>query len=256
MPQSVDLNSNQLSIVAQTGNIIANVANGAIVRPTGTVPTSGINGFVFDFLGEEEITLESEITDHYTEDNSSIQDHIAQKPIRYVCKGYIGELFNVFPNAILSILTSVQTLDAIPSLQPVFSSQASQVYDQLAAVGDQAVNVIGQAQSLNALISGISTTANRQQNAYTTFLNLWQNRVLCTVETPYQVLYMMAIERVTPVQNENTQIITEFTVSFKQIRLATTLTSTPLTITNAAGSGVKSPSNTAPYNLPSNITLT
>lgn len=255
MPQSIDLNSNQLSIVSQTGNIIADVANQAIVRPTGTVPTSGINGFVFDFIGEEEITMESDITDHYVEDNYAIQDHIAQKPIRYVCKGYIGELINLFPNALLSILTTVQTLDAIVPFQPVFSVQANQVYNQLAAVGDQAVNVIGQAQSLNALLSGVSTTANRQQNAYKTFLNFWQNRVLCTVETPYQVLYMMAIERVTPIQPENTQIISEFTVSFKQIRLATTLTSTPLTITNPAGTGVKAPSNTAPYSLPSNITL-
>lgn len=243
MAQSVDLNSNQSSVIAQTSNIIANVANGAVVRPTGTIPTSGINGFVFDFLGEEEITLESEITDHYVEDNYAIQDHIAQKPIRYVCKGYIGELINLFPNALLSILTTVQSLDAIVPFQPIFTAQANQIYNQLATEGQQIVNVIGQAPSLNALIAGASTTANRQQNAYQTFLNLWQNRVLCTVETPYQVLYMMAIERVTPVQPENTQIITEFTVSFKQIRLATTLT-TPLTVNNPAGTGVKTPATT------------
>lgn len=243
MPQTVDLNSNQSNVVASSLNLINNVANQYIVRPTGTVPTSGINGFVFDFLGEEEITLESDITDHYVEDNYAIQDHIAQKPIKYVAKGYIGELVHLFPNSLLSILTTVQTLDAIPGFAPVFSAQANQVYNQLSAEGAQVVNVVGQAQSLYSLLSGVSTTANRQQNAYATFVNFWQNRVQCSIETPWGVLYSMYVERITPVQPENSQIITEFTITFKQIRLTTTLT-TPLTINNPAGSGVKTPALT------------
>jgi hypothetical protein len=240
MPQNTDLNSNQLNVVSSSLSLINNVANQYIVRPTGTTPTSGINGFVFDFLGEEAITMESEITDHYVEDNYAIQDHIAQKPIKYIAKGFIGELINIFPSSLLSILTTIQTLDAVPGLSPVFSAQANQVYNQISATGSQIVNVIGQAQSIYSLISGVSTTANRQQNAYNTFINFWQNRVNCTIETPWGVLYSMYIERVEPVQPENSQIISEFSVTFKQIRLTTTLT-TPLTITNQAGSGVKSP---------------
>jgi hypothetical protein len=241
MPQTIDLNSNQTNVIAQTQNLIANVVNQFIVRPTGGLTTSGINGFVFDILGEEEITMESEITDHYVEDNYAIQDHIAQKPIRYVCKGYIGELINLFPSTLLSILTDIQILDAVPGFGPVFSAQATQVYAELASQGNQSNNVISQAQSVYALLSGASTTATRQQNAFVTFSNFWSNRQLCTIETPWGVLYNMAIERVAPMQNENTSIISEFTVSFKQIRLATTLT-TPLTVNNPAGSGVTTPS--------------
>lgn len=244
MANAVDLNSNQLNVVSSSLNLVSNVANQYIVRPTGTVPTSGINGFVFDFLGEEEITLESDITDHYVEDNYAIQDHIAQKPVRYVAKGYVGELINIFPNSLLSILTTVQTLDAIDVFKPTFSAQANQVYNQISAVGNQVANVIGQATSIYDLLSGVSTTANRQQNAYVTFVNFWQNRTSCTIETPWGVLYSMYVERITPAQQENTQIISEFTVTFKQIRLTTTLT-TPLTITNPAGSGVKTPATTS-----------
>ena len=244
MASAVDLNSNQLNVVGSSLNLINNVANQFIVRPTGTVPTSGINGFVFDFLGEEEVTIESEITDHYVEDNYAIQDHIAQKPIRYIAKGYVGELVNLFPNSLLSILTTVQSLDAVDIFKPVFSAQANQVYNQIAAEGNQIVNVIGQAKSLYDLISGVSTTANKQQNAFNAFINFWQNRTSCTIETPWGVLYSMYVERITPTQQENTQIITEFTVTFKQIRLTTTLT-TPLTITNPAGSGVKTPATTS-----------
>lgn len=238
MANAVDLNSNQLNVVGSSLNLVNNVANQFIVRPTGTVPTSGINGFVFDFLGEEEVTLESDITDHYVEDNYAIQDHIAQKPVRYVAKGYIGELVNMFPNSLLSIITTVQSLGAVVPFKPIFSAQASQVYNQLSAVGNQVINAISQATSIYDLLSGISTTANKQQNAYATFVNFWQNRTSCTIETPWGVLYSMYVERITPAQAENTQIISTFTVTFKQIRLTTTLT-TPLTITNAAGTGVK-----------------
>ena len=253
MPQSVDLNSNQLSVVGQSIGLANSVANQFIVRPTGGVPTSGINGFVFDFLGEEEITFESDITDHYTEDNYAIQDHIALKPIKYIAKGYIGELYNIFPNSRLSILTTIQTIGSIVPFQPLFSAQANQTYNKLSVIGNQIVNVVGQATSLYSLLSGVSTTANKQQNAYIAFLNFWQNRIPCTIETPWGVLYSMYVERVTPAQSENTQIISEFTVTFKQIRMTTTITTTPLTITNPAGSGVKT-SNTAPYNLPANFT--
>ncbi len=244
MANVVDLNSNQLNVVGSSLNLVSNVANQYIVRPTGTVPTSGINGFVFDFLGEEEVTLESEITDHYVEDNYAIQDHIAQKPIRYMAKGYVGELVNLFPNTLLSILTTIQTLDAVDGFKPVFSAQAAQAYEAIAVEGNQIVNVVGQAQSIYKLLSGVSTTANKQQNAFNAFVNFWQNRTSCTIETPWGVLYSMYVERITPTQSESTQIISEFTVTFKQIRLTTTLTA-PLTITNPAGSGVKVPASTS-----------
>lgn len=256
MPNNLDLNSNQTSVIASTADLIANVANQAVVRP---MNDTNINGFLFDFVGEEEITLESDITDHYVEDNYAIQDHIAQKPIRFIAKGYIGEIFNIFPSSVLSILTTIQSLSAVPGLQPVFSAQANQVYNQLSEVGDAAVNVITQAKSVASLLNGSSTTANKQQNAYATFLNFWQSRIPCYIETPWVVLFNMYVERVTPSQPENTNVISEFTVSFKQLRFASTLTATPLTITNLAGTGVKTPADIfgafpGQTNLPQNIT--
>lgn len=248
MSQSIDLNSNQTGVINQTQDLIANAVNQYIVRPTGGTPTSGINGFVFDIFAEEEITLESEITDHYVEDNYAIQDHIAQKPVRFVVKGYVAELTDLFPNTLLSILTTVQSLSSVGGFLPAFSAQATQVYAKAAAVGNQIGNVISQAKDIYSILSGSSTSATKQQGAYTTFYNFWVNRQLCTVETPFGVLYNMAIERVTPLQAENTQIISEFTVSFKQIRLATTQT-TPLTINNPDGSGAITPAN---FGLPSN----
>ena len=256
MPNSFDLSSNQASVVSSSLGSIANIANQFIVRPTGGTITSGINGFVFDILGEEEVTLESEITDHYVEDNYAIQDHIAQKPIRYIAKGYVGELYNIFPSSLLSILTAVQNLDAVPGIAPVFSAQANQVYNNISSVGNSVVNVVSQAKNFASLLSGYTTAANKQQTAYLKFLDMWQNRVQCSIETPWGVLYSMYVEKITPMQSENTRIISEFSVSFKQLRFTSTITAVPLTISNLAGSGVKSISNTSPYNLPSNFAVT
>ena len=54
-------------------------------------------GFLFNILGEEVVTLTADATDHYVEDNSAIQDHIALKPITITLHGYIGEVNNVPP---------------------------------------------------------------------------------------------------------------------------------------------------------------
>lgn len=248
MEQSISLNSNQTGVIANVQNLVANAVNQYIVRPTGGNPTNGINGFIFDILGEEEITLESEITDHYVEDNYAIQDHIAQRPIRFTAKGYVGEITDLFPNTLLSILTSIQSLNSIGLFLPAFSAQATQVYAKIAGVGNQIGNVISQAKNVYSILTGSSTSATRQQNAYQTFYGFWFKRTLCSVETPFGVLRDMAIERVMPMQAEGTSIISEFTITFKQIRLAQTIT-TSLTINNPAGSGsfgFQSGSSTSP----------
>ena len=50
----------------------------AIVRPQN--PPAGISGFLFDVAEDDEFSLQSEITDHYVEDNSAMQDNWAIRP--------------------------------------------------------------------------------------------------------------------------------------------------------------------------------
>ena len=46
----------------------------------------GVGGFVFDSEGDTTVNLSADITDHYLEDNTSVQDHIAIKPKRVTPK--------------------------------------------------------------------------------------------------------------------------------------------------------------------------
>lgn len=47
--------------------------------------STGIAGFKFHVPESEQVNMESDITDHYTDSNSVIQDHIARRPITLTC---------------------------------------------------------------------------------------------------------------------------------------------------------------------------
>lgn len=240
MANNITLTNTTANISGNIQNLIANVVNQAVVRSTGGTPTTGINGFVFDIVAEEEIIQESEITSHYVEDNYAIQDHIAQKPIRVTVRGYIGEITDLFPNTLLSVLTAVQSLDSIGLFLPAFSAQATQVYAKAAGFASQVGNYINQAKNIYSLLNNADTSSSKQQQAYKTLTNFRLNNQLCTVETPWGIFYQMAIERISPVQKEDTRFISEFTVSFVQIRTVQAQIILP-TLNNPAGTGTTLP---------------
>lgn len=62
----------------------------AIVRPDN--PPPGLGGFLFDIDLNEIVELQSEITDYFVENNTSVQDHIALKPETVTLHGLIAEL--------------------------------------------------------------------------------------------------------------------------------------------------------------------
>lgn len=233
----INLSNNQLGTIENAANLIANVVNQAIVRPTGNNPTTGINGFVFDIWGQVEVRMETEITDHYVEDNYAVQDHAAQKPIIVMMKGYVGEIANIIPNTILSLLAPIPSLAPIATFATEFTNQAQQAYATLENVGSSLTNYIAQAENVNSLLTNALTAANKQQSAYSKFKGFWASRALCSVETPYETFGQMLITSVVPSQPEETELVSEFVVTFKQIRTVSTVT-IPAIINNPAGSGV------------------
>src|SRR5271163_4191719 len=52
---------------------------------------------LFHTEGENVAHLQSDITDHFIEDNTAINDQIALKPEMVTVHGFIGELNDVFP---------------------------------------------------------------------------------------------------------------------------------------------------------------
>lgn len=215
--------SGQSNPIKNAADLIKNVVNQYIVRST----SSSVNGFVFDVLDEESMYLDSEITDHYVEENFAVQDHIARRPERFMLRGFVGELTDIFSNTFLSLLTNIQSLSSIGGFLPEFASQATQVYSKIADTASKAGQVLNQAQNVYDIFFQKSTTATKQQNAYNYFYTMWLARTLCTIETPYGVLSNMAIESVRAVQHGDTRFISDITVTFKKIRITSTLAHGP-----------------------------
>lgn len=215
-------NSNVRTNLPNLPTLIENVVSQYIVRP-GSPQQVGISGYVFSIVGGEEMIVDADVTDHYLEDNTAVQDHIALRPEKFVLSGYVGELKDIFQFTFLSILTNIQSLGTIFGLAPEFSIQATQVYGEIASVASKVGEVFNQAQNIYDIFTQNATTATKQQEAFKYFYDLQRSRILCQVETPYGKFDDMVIESIRARQDESTRLVSDFSITFKKIRTTQTI---------------------------------
>lgn len=186
------------------------------------------DAFLFDYEGEQSITLKSNITDHYVEDNTTLQDQIALAPEIIKVSGFIGELTNTPPKELLTLRNTAQRLYTISSFTPELSISALQAYNAAKLIYDIAKQTKNAAIQGWSSISGKSTdpTQTKQQIAFATFYGYWRARTLFTIQTPWRIFEDCAIDTLTASQGGDTELITGFEISFKQMRFADTQTLT------------------------------
>jgi hypothetical protein len=186
----------------------------------------GVGGFVFDNEGDTTLNLSADITDHYTEDNKSVQDHIAIKPKRVTLKGYVGELVYRDGNTDGGTIQKVtQKLTVVSSFLPTLSAAATQATALIKSaregnlsLGNVSLESVNKVLDLWGLAKNLAPSATRQMQAYMYFKALYEQKILCSLQTPYEFLSNMAIESIIAVQPENTKFISDFTITLKQIR--------------------------------------
>lgn len=182
----------------------------------------GLAGFRFDIEGSTETSLTADITDHYVEDNSTLQDHIAIRPERLVLNSVVGEQVFVDGLEIVSdaqeLLRKLIVLDAyLPEL-----TRGAEQARELAQTDflDLSADSLDSLQNLWELTRNLNPGATRQQQSYLYFKALFQQRIPIAVQTPYGYMVNMAIEGVTATQGEETIYISSFTLTLKKIRTA------------------------------------
>lgn len=198
---------------------------------------------LFNYEGEQSIQLESDITNHFVEDNTSIQDQIALRPITFTTEGYIGELNDVVPELLKPLKFVADKLSSINTYVPQISASAQTAYNAAffqyqsaenirnAAVsawsslitGGGGTNTIGNDGLGGAFDSGtgsIANNQNKQQVAFQQFFGYWDSRTLFNIQTPWAVLTNMAIKSLSAVQDAETRMISTFKVTFTKIRTA------------------------------------
>ena len=211
----------------QDGNNYLNtLANKYIVKPR---TAAGIGGFVFDYEGEDTVTLQSEITDHFLESNDAVQDHIAQKPVRVVLRGFVSELAQKPPAGVLGALSTIQNkLTAVPAYLGKYTPGAIQGIQRAITTAQATVNQINlglaKVQNIVGFLPGAAPQKSKQQKAYAQLEALYLSRQVFTVQTPYRYFDSMVIESISFIQPEETQSWSDISVTLKQMRFVQTTT--------------------------------
>ena len=183
--------------------------------------------FVFDYEGEQTASLESDITDHYVEDNIAVQDQIALKPVLITTQGFIGELNDVPPAALAVLQAAADKLTAIGNYTPQLTatallaySEAFFLYQTASSVVNSAIssisaigNAIGGGSGQTVIGAGcvtVGSSQNKQQQAFQQFYGYWNNRTLFNIQTPWAVFQNMAILRLRAIQDARTNAFSNF----------------------------------------------
>ena len=99
--------------------------------------------FLFHYEGENAVNLESDITDHYVEDNTAIADQIGLTPEMITVQGFIGELNNVVPDLLEPLRLAAEKLTVLGAYTPELTTTALIAYNnaqQLYATAQAAKN--------------------------------------------------------------------------------------------------------------------
>jgi hypothetical protein len=188
-----------------------------------TKAVNGIGGFVFDYLGEESLAMESDITDHFVENNTTVQDHVARKPIRVTMRGFVSELAVPAPQGVVGLLASLQSgltqIDAyLGSYTPGMVQIISKAITQAQNVVNNVETTLAKVQNVVMLFPGAPPPVTIQERVYLQLLSLWLNNVPVAVETPYSTIPNMMIERVSMIQPDDTKGWSDISVTLKQLR--------------------------------------
>lgn len=223
----------------------------AVVQPFGS---EGISGWVFDVDTNQQVESSADITEHYTEASTFINDHIVRRPETVTLSGYVGELVFVldslrgrddrlpkryfFRNRSLpEILSELNNkLEAAPGYlfgsdpqmfqrAQVWLGKAEESISTIKRGIGKVKNVVGAIRGRLGLqslppISGLDPVKmERQQRLYSEIRALWESSSVVSVATPWRFFPTMAIQSISISQAEHTRSWSEVQVTLKEIRI-------------------------------------
>lgn len=190
----------------------------------------GLAGFVFDVEAESTTRLRAEVTDHYTEDNSYINDHMAIRPPELQLKCYVGELVFLQEGKIETFLQdSVQKLTILNAALPNLSNAAKFVKSQYESAGQFSLGEItgeslNQFRDIYALVKNLNPANGNQRQAYLYFKSLMESKTVMSYQSPFEFMTDMVITEIVAVENEDSKFISDFTITLKKVRFASITT--------------------------------
>lgn len=209
-----------LNAVQNGRNYLDTLTNRYIVKPK---TAKGIAGFVFDYEADSQVVMQAEITDHFVENNTAVQDHIALRPLKIVLRGFVGELVQLKTSGILGALNLLQNkLTTVPAYLGHYTPQALGKVQNALTQAQSTVNKIdrglARVKNLVGLFDKAAQGPTKQAKAYSHLEGLYLSRQVFLVETPWKSFDNMVIENLAMIQDETTRFVTDVSVTLKQMR--------------------------------------
>lgn len=176
-----------------------------------------------DIVGDETLTADCDVTDHYVESNVAYQDQITLKPQIYTISGEVGELVWYQKNPVSQTIGQVaQKLEGVISFLPIRSKGFSQMKKTVMKASQWVDTASNALTKLSSLVGGsgfVPEAMSRQQQAYQ-LLVLYRNmRKPLTVKTPWGVLKDYVITNLEFKQPKETKDKSYISITFKEFRL-------------------------------------
>ena len=177
----------------------------------------------FGVCNQNNLTLKSDITQHYVEDNLYINDHWAISSPQYMLSGLIGELIFTRPTNWATKVESIFSktgLGVLSKLSPKLGNYTSSVLNIVTYVNgvvDKYSNMAKQ-NLTNWVSNGINKT--NQRRVLDELESIMNNRVLVNVYTPYGLYRNLAIISINVRQNQNTKYTSDIEITFQKWRSA------------------------------------
>lgn len=187
----------------------------------------------FDIIQEHSITMTSQITDNWMENNTVINDHIANQPLTVGLRGLSGEVVYVpsTTNGVLNTLynaaNSLSKNTAIKTDKLGVIAQLIPPVDNITQLAKNAITYVEASyKRYDKIISNfLSPTAKqtRLKTIYQKLSNAWETKTAFVVETPYSTFDNMYIQSLI-LRQDNQEFITDIEISMKQVNFTDTLT--------------------------------
>lgn len=194
----------------------------ALVSPKSS---KGVSGWKFDITQNETVRLSADITDHYTESNTFINEHIVRKPITITLSGLKGELVYRRPDGIPGGVQELQNrLEIVDAYLGDYTPGMLQSIQRGISRAQSAVALLNQGlnktQNMLAALSGEGPEETLQEKAYKELKALYRSNQLVTVQTPWEFFDSMIIQELSFSQGGETTGKTEIQITLKEMRFA------------------------------------
>lgn len=188
----------------------------------------GISGFLFDVPDRDSINVDWDITDHFTESNSFLNDHKVKKPVIITLTGFIGELVFRSPAGVEGLVQEISNrLETVEAYLGDYTPGAVQEAQRVVQQAQSAISAINQTldkiQNVIGFFEGEEPEETDQQKAFNQ-LNALGDQVILTVQTPWSFYDDMTIQALSFTQDGETEEMSDISVTLKQIRISDTKT--------------------------------